>query len=71
MKEIEDTKEVIRIRISKKDRQHNVQNKKDKGTHNDLQNITQKTKDRVTRTPLKTLVSLVFMQRIQVNCFYY
>ena len=28
--------------------------KKDKRTHNDLQNITQKTKDRATRTPLKT-----------------
>ena len=27
---------------------------KGKGTNNDLQNITQKTKDRVTRTPLKT-----------------
>ena len=51
MKEIEDTKEVIRIRKSKKDRQHNVQKKKDKGTNNDLQNIRQKTKDRATRTP--------------------
>jgi hypothetical protein len=27
--------------------------KKDKRTNNDLQNITQKTKDRATRTPLK------------------
>ena len=27
--------------------------KKDKGTNNDLQSITHKTKDRVTRTPLK------------------
>ena len=27
--------------------------KKDKGTNNILQNITHKTKDRVTRTPLK------------------
>jgi hypothetical protein len=26
---------------------------KDKRTNNDLQNITQKTKDRATRTPLK------------------
>jgi hypothetical protein len=31
--------------------------KKDKRTNNDLQNITQETKDRVTRTPLKTGVS--------------
>jgi hypothetical protein len=34
----EDTKEVIRIRKSKKDRQHNGQKKKDKKTNNDLQN---------------------------------
>ena len=37
--EFEDTKGVIRIRISKKDRQHNGQKKKDKRTNNDLQNI--------------------------------
>jgi hypothetical protein len=37
--EFEDTKGVIRIRKSKKDRQHNGQEKKDKGTNNDLQNI--------------------------------
>ena len=28
--------------------------KKDKRTNNDIQNITQKTKDRTTRAPLKT-----------------
>ena len=39
--EFVDTKRVIRIRKSTKDRQH-------------LQNIIQKTKDRVTQTPLKT-----------------
>ena len=37
--EFEDTKGVIRIRKSKKDRQHNGQIVKDKGTNNDLQNI--------------------------------
>jgi len=37
--EFEDTKGVIRIRISKKDRQHNCQKKKYKRTNNDLQNI--------------------------------
>jgi hypothetical protein len=37
--EFEDTKEIIRIRKSKKDRQLNGQRKKDKGTNNDLQNI--------------------------------
>jgi hypothetical protein len=35
--EFEDTKGVIRIRISKKNRQHNGQKKKYKRTNNDLQ----------------------------------
>ena len=48
-----DTKGVIRIRKSKKNRQHYGQ-KKYKSTNNDLQNITHKTKDRVPRTLLKT-----------------
>ena len=34
----EDTKEIIRIRKSKKDKQHNGQKKKDNMTNNDLQN---------------------------------
>ena len=38
-KELEDIKGVIRIRKSKKDRQHNGQKKKDKRTNNDLQTI--------------------------------
>jgi hypothetical protein len=37
---IEDTKGVIRIRISKNNRQHNGQEKKYKRTNNDLQNTT-------------------------------
>jgi len=37
--EFEDTKGVIIIRISKKNRQHNGQKKKEKRTDNDLQNI--------------------------------
>jgi hypothetical protein len=49
----EDTKGVIRIGKSKKDRQHNGQKKKDKMTNEDLQNTTQKTKNRATRTPKK------------------
>jgi hypothetical protein len=35
----EDTKGAIRISISKKNRQHNGQEEKDKRTNNDLQNI--------------------------------
>ena len=38
-KELEDTKVVIIIRISKKNRQHNGQAKKYKKTNNDLQNM--------------------------------
>jgi hypothetical protein len=37
--EFEDTKGAIRIRVSKKNRQHNGQKKKYKRTNNDLQNI--------------------------------
>jgi hypothetical protein len=37
-KGFEDTKGVIRIRKSQKDRKHNGQKKKDKRTNNDLQN---------------------------------
>jgi len=37
--EFEDTKGAIRIRISKKNRQHNGQKKKSKRTNNDQQNI--------------------------------
>jgi len=48
-KAFEDTKDVIRIRKSK-ERQHNGQKKK---TNNDLQNTTQKTKDRATRNPTR------------------
>ena len=51
IEESEDTKGAIRIRISKKNRQHNGQNKKDKNRSTEH---TYKTKDRVTRTPLKT-----------------
>jgi hypothetical protein len=40
--EFEDTKGVIKIRISKKNRQHNGQKKKNKRTNNDLQNIHSK-----------------------------
>jgi hypothetical protein len=37
--EFEDTKGVIRIRTSKKNKQHNDQKKKDKRTNNDLQDM--------------------------------
>ena len=52
--DFEYTKGVTRSRTSKKDKQHNGQKKKDKRTNNDLQNIHDKAKDRVTRTLLQT-----------------
>ena len=48
--EFGDTKGVIKLRKSKKDRQHNDQIKKDKRTIN----TTQHAKDRATPTQLKT-----------------
>ena len=43
---------------------------KEKGqrTNNDLQNTTQKTKDRVTRTPLKTGSKLKCSERVSSSC---
>ena len=94
--EFEDTKGVIRIRISKKKRQHNDQKKKDKRTRRfwryqsgnqnpyieeeettqwpeekgqkDEQRYTQKTNDRVTRTPLNTWGELRWSRRVGSSC---
>ena len=52
--EFEDTKGVIRIRKSKKNRQHNDQKKKDKKDKQRSAKPTHETKNRVTRIPLKT-----------------
>ena len=57
IEEFEDTKWVIWSCKSKKDRQHNDQNKKDKRTNSDLQQIMHKTIDWITRTPQKTGVN--------------
>jgi hypothetical protein len=54
LEEFEDSKGVIRNRKSKNDRQYNGQKKKEIGTKNELQNTTEKTKDRATQTLLKT-----------------
>jgi hypothetical protein len=58
-KEFEYTKEVIRIRKSKKNRQHNGQSKKDKRTNNHLQNTTQNTQDRVIKQDNNTFTSSI------------
>ena len=67
---------VIRIRKSNKDRQDNGQKtdktmakrKKDNGTNNDLQNTTQKSKDRATRNPLKTGGELRCPEMVNSSC---
>ena len=51
--EFEDTKGVIRIRMLKKNRQHNGQKKSTKGKTT-IYKYIHKTEDRVTQTPLKT-----------------
>ena len=51
--EFEDTKGVIRIRKSKKKKQHNGQKKKVQKDKQLSTKHTYKTKDRVTRSPLK------------------
>ena len=75
--ELEDTKGVIRIRISKKNRQH-----KDKKTNNTMAKRkstpkknkqrstkhTHKTKNLVTRTPLKTGVELGCFGSVNSSC---
>ena len=53
--ELEDTKGVIRI-CKSKNRQHNGQKKGTKG-QTTIYKHTHKSKDRVTRTPLKTVVN--------------
>jgi hypothetical protein len=67
IEEFEDTKGVIRI-LNSKNKQHNCQKKKYKRTNKDLQSITHKTKDRVTRTPLKTGVELRCSGRVSSSC---
>ena len=67
----EDSKGVIRIRKSSKNRQHNGQMKKDKQRST---RHTHKTKDRVTQTPLKTRSELGCSGRVssdtrRVNLF--
>jgi hypothetical protein len=61
-------REVIRIRISKKNRQHNGQKKKYKRDKQQSTKYTHTTKDRVTRTPLKTGSELMCSGRVGSLC---
>ena len=64
LEEFDDTKGVIRIPISKKNRQRNGQKKKYKRTNNDRQNIHIK----LTRTSLKTGGELMCSGRVRISC---
>jgi hypothetical protein len=66
--EFEDTKGVIRIRISKKNRQHNDQKKKIQKEKQRSTKHTHKTKDRVKRTQLNTDEHLRCSERVGSSC---
>ena len=66
--EFEDTKGAIRIRISKKNKQHNGQKKKVQKDKQRSTKHTYKTKDRVTRTPLKIGGELRCSGRVSSSC---
>jgi hypothetical protein len=63
--EFEDTKGVIRIRISMKNRQHKEKVQKDKQRST---KHTRKTKDRVPRAPLKTEGQPRWSGRVSSSC---
>ena len=56
---------VYKKNLKSKDRQYNGQRQM---TNNDLQNTTQKTKDRATRTPLKTGCEHMCPGRVSSSC---
>ena len=62
--EFGDTKREIRNRISKENRQHNGQKKKGQKDKQRSTKHTYKTKDRVTRTPLKPCGELMCSGRV-------
>jgi hypothetical protein len=64
---IENTKELIRSRISN-NRQYRGQNKTDNRTNNHLQNIAQKTKERARRASLKTMSEHKSSRRVIISC---
>jgi len=68
LEEFEDTKVAIRIRISKKNRQCNGQKEIGQKDKQRSTRHTYKTKDRVTRTPLKTRGELRCSGRVSSSC---
>ena len=68
LEEFEDTKVAIRIRISKKNRQHNGQKETGQKDKQRSTKYTYKTKDRITRTPLKTRSELRCSGMVSSSC---
>ena len=68
MEEFEDPKGEIRIRISKKNIQHNGQKEKVQKDKQRSTKHTHKTQDQVTRTPLKAGVELRWSGRVSSSC---
>ena len=68
LKKLDETKGVTRCRKSKTKNNTMVKRKKDKMTKNDLQNSTEKTKDRVTRTPQKIGGELGCSGKVSSSC---
>jgi hypothetical protein len=68
IEEFEDTKGVIRLRILKKNRQHNGKEKGQKDKQQSTKH-THQTQDRVTRTPLITEGELKCYGRVNSSCF--
>ena len=66
LEEFEDTNGAIKIR--KKDRQCNGQEKKDKRTNNDLQSTTHKVKDQATRTGDEHMCSIKVSRSCSTSC---
>ena len=61
-------REAIRIRISKKNRQHNGQKETGQKDKQRSTRHTYKTKDRITRTPRKTRSELRCSGRVSISC---
>ena len=68
LEEFEDTKGVIKICISKKNKQHNGKKKRVKKDKQRSTKHTHKTKDRVTRTLLRTGGELRCSRRVRSSC---
>jgi hypothetical protein len=68
MKSLKVPKGVIRIRISKKNRQHNGQIEKVRKDNQRSTKHTPNTKDRVTRTPLKTGGDIRCSGKVSSSC---